>query len=42
MGKQHFQTKTNRFEELKDVCIYKILFQFSCPTPTAAAVEQTQ
>ena len=39
MVKQNFQTKTNRFEELKNV--YR-LFQFSCPTPTAAAVKQVQ
>jgi hypothetical protein len=39
MVKQNFQTKTNRLEELKNV--YRF-FTFSCPTPTAAAVEQVQ
>ena len=34
-----FKRKANRLEELKNV--YR-LFPFSCPTPTAAAVEQVQ
>jgi hypothetical protein len=37
--KEHFQSKANRIEELKNVCR---LFPWSCPTPTAAAVEQVQ
>jgi hypothetical protein len=37
--KQNVQTKANRLEELKNV--YR-LFPFSCPRPTAAAVEQVQ
>ena len=39
MVKQNFQTKGNRLEESKNV--YR-LFLLSCPTPTAAAVEQVQ
>jgi hypothetical protein len=39
MVKQNVQTKANRLEELKNV--YR-LFPCSCPTPTAAAVEQVQ
>jgi hypothetical protein len=39
MVQQNFQSKANRLEELKNV--YR-LFPSSCPTPTAAAVEQVQ
>ena len=39
MVKQNFRSKANRLEELKNV--YR-LFPFSCPRPTAAAVEQVQ
>ena len=39
MVKPNFRTKANRLEELKSV--YRV-FPFSCPRPTAAAVEQVQ
>jgi hypothetical protein len=37
--KQNVQTKTNKIEKLRNV--YR-LFPLSCPTPTAAGVEQVQ
>ena len=37
--KQTVQTKANRLEELNNAFR---LFPFSCPTPTAAAVQQVQ
>ena len=44
MVKQNFQTKGNRLEELKNdkECNVYRLFPFSCPTPTAAAMEQVE
>ena len=50
---RNVQTKANVIEELKNVYRYDIyiyviyiymykLFSWSCPTPTAAAVEQVQ